>query len=404
MRNDLIIRDEEKLLLGLCRLSFDPKQKVRLKALAEAASDWKYFAELAGKHGVAALVYSNLEKLDLLQYITPDIAGSLRSALMMNMARNAGFSEAMADVLKHLNMENIKTVLLKGLALELSVYGNSGLRQMTDVDVLVTRGNCLKARKILMDHGFASLPVKSVLYKAILADLGKHLPTLTKNGFSVELHHELFGAGKNMLTWLLYDNSYETEIKGEKTFIPKASCFFLYLVKHLCLHEMNNESQLRLYADLVVLIEKYSDEIINHDLLVHAKQAGMSEDLAWRLEAIRDFWSISFPGWLNNFIDRWHNPASIDRFVFFLKSPKDNPVQNRAQLYRHSLGEIPGFHRKLLFILGDLFPTFEFMKKRYRCRSAWSTLFYYPLRWGKLWYLIKGSKAQRFNGSKAGIE
>jgi len=29
-----------------------------------------------------------------------------------------------------------------------------------------------------------------------------------------------------MLTWLLYDNSYETEIKGEKTFIPESLLFF----------------------------------------------------------------------------------------------------------------------------------------------------------------------------------
>ena len=389
MRSDLNISDEEILLPGLCRLSFDTELTVMLKALAETTADWKYFAELAGNHGVAALVYSNLEKLDLLQYIPPDIAESLRSALMMNLARNASFTETMADVLRHLNRENIKTVLLKGLALELSVYGNSGLRQMTDVDILVTRGNCMRARKILMDQGFSSYPVKSVFYKAILADFGKHLPTLTRNGFSVDLHHELFGAGKNMLTRMLYDSSYEIQIKSEKTFIPEAPVFFLYLVKHLYFHEMNNESQLRLYADLVVLIEKYRDKIINPDLLIYAKQAGMSEILAWRLEPIRDLWGISFPGWLNDFINKWYNPASINKFVFFLKSPKDNPVQNRPQVYRHNLGEIPGYYRKLLFVLGDLFPTFEFMKNRYKCKSNLKALFYYPLRWGKLWYLVK---------------
>jgi hypothetical protein len=389
MKNDLNIRDEEILLLGLCRMSFDVEITVMLQALTETITDWNYFYSLAKAHGVSALVYHNLEKLNFLQFIPKEVTDSLRTSLMASLSRNIRNTEAMIEVLKLLNPENIKTVLLKGLALELSVYGNAGLRQMTDVDVLVTRKNCMKAREILMNHGFISLPVKSVFHKPIMADIGKHLPSLIKDGFSFELHHELFGTGKNILTEMLYESSYETEIKAEKTFIPKAQIFFLYLIKHLYLHEMNNESQLRLYADLVILIEKYRDEIINYDLLVYAKQADMSEILAWRLEPLRDLWGISFPEWLNDFINKWYSPASINKFVFFLKSPRDNPAGNKALLYRYVFDEVPGIHRKILFLLGDLFPTIEFMKNRYNCKSVLKALLYYPLRWGKVWYLIR---------------
>ena len=260
---------------------------------------------------------------------------------------------------------------------------------MTDIDVLMTREDCLKARNLLMDNGFVSLPLKSVFYKPFSRILGKHLPTLTKNGFSIELHHELFGAGKNVLTKILYDTSSETALKSEKTYLPAPQIFFLYLVKHLYLHEMNNESQLRLYTDLVVLLEKHRDEIINYDLLTYAGEAGMGEILAWRLEPLRDLWGIPFPEWLNDYINKWYNPASINKFIFFLKSPKDNPVQNRALIYRNNIKEIPGIYRKMLFVLGDLFPTLEFMKKRYNCGSSLKALLYYPLRFGKLWYLIK---------------
>jgi hypothetical protein len=271
----------------------------------------------------------------------------------------------------------------------LSVYGNEGLRQMTDVDVLVTRDECMRARKVLMSGGYTSLPVKSFFHKMIMVDIGKHLPTLMKNGFSFELHHELFGAGKNILTKMLFDNSIETDINGKKTFIPQSMIFFLYLVKHLYLHEINNESQLRLYTDLVVLIEKYRDEILIYDLLDYAVKADMAEILAWRLEPLRDLWGISFPDWINEFIDKWYSPASINNFIYFLKSPKGNPPFNKAKVYRHNLRDIPGLHRKILYVFGDLFPTFDFMKRRYRCKSTWKASLYYPLRWGKLWYLIR---------------
>jgi hypothetical protein len=381
MKSDLNIRDEEILLLGLCRLSFGVELKVMLTALAETVTDWNYFFTMANAHGVAALVYHNLEKLGFLDLIPDEVTGRLRNAMMVTISRNAGNAESMGEVLRILNRENIKTVLLKGLALELTVYGNCGLRQMTDVDVLVSRDNCMKARKLLMENGFESLPVKSVFHKPIIADIGKHLPTLIKNGFAVELHHELFGAGKNVLTRMLYDTSIEIEVNGEKSFVPETRIFFLYLVKHLYLHEMNNESQLRLYTDLVVLIEKFGDEILNYDLLTYANQAGMSQILAWRLEPLRDLWGISFPGWINEFIDKWYHPDSINRFVFFLKNPKDNPPPGKGQKYLYNLREVKGVHRKALYMLGEIFPTIEFMKKRYNCKSTLTALLRYPPRW-----------------------
>ena len=92
MRNDLNIRDEEMLLPGLCLLSFDADQTAKLKALAEKITDWRYFASLAGNHGVSALVYSNLAKLGFLEYIPSEITNSLWNAFMMNIGRNASFT------------------------------------------------------------------------------------------------------------------------------------------------------------------------------------------------------------------------------------------------------------------------------------------------------------------------
>ncbi len=408
MNKDLNIRDEEILLLGLCRLEFGTELKVMLTALAESISDWEYFISLADAHGVASLIFHNLEKLNFLSYIPKDETDHLHNALMMSISRNTQITEGVYGVLKVLKRKNIKMVLLKGMALELSVYGNAGLRQMTDADVLMTKQDCLTARNMLMETGFKSLPLKSFFHKSIIADIGKHLPTLLKNGFAFELHHELFGTKKNILTKMLYETSREMEINGEETWLPEPQIFFLYLVRHLYLHEMNNESQLRLYTDLVVLIEKQRDEIINYNLLDYAVQAEMEEIVAWRLAPLRDLWGISFPGWLNDFINKWYSPDSINKFVFFLKAPKNNPAPDRAKMYRHHIGDIPGFHRKFLYVIGDLFPTIEFMKKRYACGSGWKALVYYPLRLGKLWYLLKaqrhrGAMAQRFNGTDIGI-
>lgn len=389
MNDKLNIRDEELLLLGLCRLDIDDRLKVKLQDLAGKIADWKYFASLAGSHGVAALVYINLEKLECLQFVPGETVEFLKNSLLLNMTRNISYAETMKGVLRVLNNESIKTVLLKGMALEQMVYGNRGLRQMTDVDVLVSISDCIRAQNALINNGFASLPLKSAIQKLIIPYTGKHLPTLIRNGFQIELHHELFGSGKSGLTKILFDSSNEIEFAGERAFVPEPQIFFLYLVKHLFLHEMNNESQLRLYTDLIAMIGKFMEGIINPALLEYANRAEMNQILACRLEPLRELWGISFPQSINDFIDKWNDPESIKKFVFFLKSPKNNPPLDKAWFYRNSLKDIPGLHRKMIFILGDIFPSISWMKKRYGCRSGWKALLYYPHRFGKLWYLIR---------------
>ena len=81
---------------------------------------------------------------------------------MKSLSRNTFNTESLGEVLRLLNDEKIKTVLLKGMALEITVYGNAGLRQMSDVDILISRDECIRARNILIRMDYVSLPVKSV--------------------------------------------------------------------------------------------------------------------------------------------------------------------------------------------------------------------------------------------------
>jgi hypothetical protein len=138
-----------------------------------------------------------------------------------------------------------------------------------------------------------------------------------------------------------------------------------------------------------VLIEKFNDEILNHNLLKYASEAGMSEMLAWHLEPLRDMWGVNLPVWLNDFIDRSSDQDFINKFFFFLRSPKDNPPGDKARFYRYVISDIPGLHRKILFVLGDIFPTLSFMKNRYKFKSTWRVLLYYPLRLGKIMWLFR---------------
>ncbi len=116
----------------------------------------------------------------------------LDNGRMKSMIRNTWLAERWRKVNKILTAAGIKHVLLKGMALENTVYGAKGLRQMTDCDILVKKADALKAWLLLQENGFIPDIIKSPLHRKIIADIGKHLPTLRKDDYAVEIHHRLF--------------------------------------------------------------------------------------------------------------------------------------------------------------------------------------------------------------------
>ncbi|MDX9729673.1 MAG: nucleotidyltransferase family protein, partial [Bacteroidales bacterium] len=161
--NDELLRSV-KLLLLLTRTEFSGEEKSRISAEFESFASWQLFASLAVRHGVAALVWQNISDLGLAGRVPETERTLLEGLRFKSIARVAWISEAAAGVTSLLEREGIRVVLLKGLALEHTVYGSRGLRQMSDADLLVSPSDALKARDLLIRDGFRSMHLKSPLY------------------------------------------------------------------------------------------------------------------------------------------------------------------------------------------------------------------------------------------------
>jgi hypothetical protein len=384
------INNEEKLLLNLCRLGFDDRMASAVREIASSVQDWKKFADLANEHGVVAMVYNNLERLDLIKQIPSEIIEGLHNKYMISLSRNAFHSSVIAELQKLFIENGIRLVLLKGMALEYSVYGNAGLRQMSDIDILIDRKDHGKARQIMINNGYDQLPVKSVFHKPIIEYLGKHLPSFVRNGVSLDIHLELFPGTKNTLTRELFNSCPAIVINGENIDIPGPKYFFVYLVSHLWNHELTEESQLRLYADLVLLIERYHDEIFSEGLIDIAARAGLKEVLWEKLRILEKYWKLSIPEQVLNLLKNESEINGESKFIEFLKKPKNSSAKNNRKLYKKTLSEVPGIHRRILYLVGDIIPTLSFMKDRYGCKTNFTALLYYPHRFGKIIWLLFG--------------
>jgi hypothetical protein len=225
------------------------------EALA-AVSNWERFLWLVNEHGVAGFVKRNLAETGMSGLVPSTVFQRLRNQAFKSIARNAFIMTALDEATVVLNGAGIVPVLLKGTALEKREYGNSGLRPMTDADVLLPADECLRGWRVLQAAGFEPLPFKSPLYKLIPMHVGKHLPSLIKGGFSLEIHHSLFWAAgvRRPASGGKGDAAAPQHDGGMKYKVLPAGMHFLYLVSHLSKHELNCESQLRLYNDLAVVL------------------------------------------------------------------------------------------------------------------------------------------------------
>jgi len=327
----------KELLMLLCGYPFEDVNRTTLSMLIGEVKDWHKMAELINAHGIIALADYNIGEAGLEKAIPEDAKTRLYNGHMKSMVRNTWLTERWKEVNTVLTNAGIKHVLLKGMALEHTLYGSRGLRQMSDNDILVKSDDSLKAWHLLQHEGFTHEMFKSPLHKKIMCDIGEHLPPLQKNGYVIEIHHRLHNPGLKAKRSFYnpVDDAVEILINNTKAWILPKEFQLTHLINHFQKHALGGDQQLNLLAD-ILLLDKNSKIEIHDDFVL--------------------------------------NPQQNTRLKY-LKAG-----------YKAGINIIPAKHR-VRFIIGDIFPAMKWMKKRYKCNALRAVL-YYPLRVGKVLWLF----------------
>ena len=374
------------LLLLLSKTTFTEEERVLAEKGCRTLTGWKLFSDLVIRHGVAALVWQNITDLGLAESVPDQERSLLENIRFKTIARVSYITSEAAEVVAELEKEGIRALLLKGLALEHSVYGSRGLRQMSDADLLVAPEDALRAQKILVKAGFVSRPVKSSLYRHIILDLGNHLPELHRNGISVDMHHRLFGPEGAEIVKRALEKPETISISGRTYYVLPPGIALLGLVSHIFKHEVKGEFQLRLYTDIYLLVKKDGGKIFNGSLLSDADRTGISGGLRTVLTILNKFYEIDIPPEYNALAGT--EQEKVAAFRDNLLDPGQAKPLSQKDIFLENLRSLRGIRRKLIFITGDLFPSLQFMKNRYGCNTALSALLYYPHRLGKILWVI----------------
>ena len=170
---------------------------------------------------------------------------------------------------------------------------------------------------------------------------------------------------------------------------------FLALVSHIYKHEIKGEFQLRLWTDIYLLLERYSEQILTARLPPEAEEAGIREETAAVLAVMEQVWELAMPEGLT--VHTAAEKATVSGFMHRLAHPGSVESLSQREMFVRNLKALKGRRKKFIFIIGDIFPSVGFMKRRYACRSNLSVILHYPHRLGKILWILGLIRAKNYD-------
>jgi hypothetical protein len=130
---------EDEILFACTRQRFTETHQERVKAICSRHNvDWQKLYFTAREHGVAPLVYANLQQCTLVQQTIPrEIQVKFNQCLFQNIAVKERAAVEIEAVLKFLNKKSIPVMLVKGAALNFDIYDLPWYTTSEDVDLIL---------------------------------------------------------------------------------------------------------------------------------------------------------------------------------------------------------------------------------------------------------------------------
>ncbi len=145
---------ENRFLLECIRTEIPEDSRARVKKLLKAPIHWDEVMESASWYGIEPLLYNALKAFQGTNAIPEEFMEKLKVAYYDTVARNMYLYAELERILESFNNSGTEVIVLKGAALAQTVYGDIGLRPMSDIDLLVKRQNLPDAEKILSASGY----------------------------------------------------------------------------------------------------------------------------------------------------------------------------------------------------------------------------------------------------------
>ena len=268
------LSNEDKLLLLCSAPDITKARQDHIKELLNLSLNWEEVLESAHWYGIAPLLYHNLNNIQERQFIPEKIMSAFEKVYHKNAVRNTYLFQELNIILEALNGNGIDVIILKGIALAETVYGDMGLRPMGDIDFMVKREDLLQAERIVSGLGYhfhGNIP--SEKYRENHQEIGY---IHNKKKISIDIHWHISNKSHPARIRVIDNNIIENwwkdarsvECYGRKALTLSPEDFVLHLCLHFLKHRFitqngafSSKCALLQMCDIFQTIKLYKDEI-----------------------------------------------------------------------------------------------------------------------------------------------
>ncbi|EHQ89378.1 nucleotidyltransferase domain-containing protein [Desulfosporosinus youngiae] len=355
--SNIVPKISTELLFMLNCLKYVQAEEEQMHTLDQSLN-WDSFLQLAMNHRVLPLVYKKLSNPN-----SPEVPEYVMKALQQECRNNAlravGMAGEMIRVIRIMEENGIRPLILKGAPLALKLYQDIALRPSVDIDIMVKPLDFTKAEKLMDMLGYKRLKPGSSMIQT----------QRQKEKYYNKFQHFSYFHFERAICVELHWRTYNFGVKG----IPTASglktqtidfggCFvstmadeewLMYLMVHGCNHMW---SRLRWLID----IKKFMQMTIDWDrLMLLADSNELKVIVHLTLILVNELLAVPIPGPLSQDVAKDRKAWKLAQIV--IDELRDNPDEvsySRSSYLKKLVFKQPqyyvslrtGWKRKLLYI------------------------------------------------------
>lgn len=370
---------EDQLILWSVKIEPSTEELKKIDILLAQISDWDYLIKTIVDRGIAPLLYTKLPKLSNANLLPKAAATKLQQAYLITFSRSTVLYEHFRMVANAFAKFNIPIIALKGVYLSENLYQDIGLRQFSDIDLLVKPEDGTKAIAVLSDMGYKPMSFKVSEFVKKNTEV-IHYDPMIYNGVSIELHTKLHKDRE--VYHVNQEHIWQNKMSVTINKIPAYSLGINDLLIHLCIHLdkhfISESVQFTCFNDITNYLEEFSKQIDWIEFVSLCKSYNCEKVVFKYLVLVHDYMNASMP---ENVYKKYSYCLTENDINIFLNLLGGKSANTIVKMYLLNLNSIKGIQNKSKYVFDLLFPPKEFMVQLYKIKHPSSVLFYYPYRY-----------------------
>ena len=380
-RNELFSTHDDLLLYLLSLLRGDAHFLPEVSPKV-SIDEWKKLLSALRSHWIIPLLYYKLRNYPPEFHPPGEILDQMRMAFLVSRVRSHKVENQLNEIIKNFNRKGIEVIILKGLALALSIYPDPATRPYGDLDLLVQEEDFIRARELLQEIGYKCKISRFGHLKGVdCEEAFIHQREPGKN-IMVELHWDLhkFSGHKDKLNLReLFRRSILLETPSVSFKILDPIDTLIACVLHMTLTHCNDIRLLSVY-DIALLLQRITDKHNWQILLERSGEFNARTGLEKTIKMAQFWTGLNLPA---DYIEFHNWPAASDgeiRTVSNAMQRHNKPLRTFFKIY---LSGTSNPLQKASYVFRLVFPRTDHMRASYPPSRNWLLPLSYIRRWSK---------------------